>query len=84
MGWYEDEKNAEKIAAEIRENTEAINTLRKQQQSRAEAEWQARNYTSSSLLTSEQRTKLFIGTIIGLFALSIVIKIFLFIISMFI
>ncbi len=84
MGWYEDEKNAEKIEAAIRDQTDAINNLRRQQKEQADIEWQTRNSRSSSLLTSEQRTKLFIGIIAGLFIFSVVIKVFFFIISLFI
>lgn len=84
MGWYEDEKNAEKIEAAIRDQTDAINNLRRQQKEQADIEWQARNSRPSSLLTSKQRTKLFIGVIIGLFVFSVVIKVLFFIISLFI
>lgn len=82
MGWYEDEKNAEKIAAEIRAQTDAINNLRAQQKRQYEQSTYTPRGSFFDIFSSDTKKKVKLGICLFFISISLIVKIGLWILSL--
>ena len=75
MGWYDDEKNAEKIAAEIRAQTDAIDNLRAQQKRQYEqSTYRPSKSSFFDLFSDDTGKKVKIGIFLFMFSISLIIR----------